>query len=187
MATKEERWWLGDAEALNRESPNSFFIPPKERRENLVRGDSAKLVFHFEPTAPDAGAERMWVDVVETDPYVGELLNQPRYIRSLKRGDLVAFEPKHVASIAVSADEAGYDIDAEAVVSRRIRDDGAWPHFVYRLPANLRDDESDSGWQLWAREDDDAYVADLDNLVLWSLGVDHRQVSGDHSALHFGC
>ena len=38
------------------------------------------------------------------------------------------------------------------------------------LPPNLRDEESDSGWQLWAREDDDAYVADRDNLVLWSLG-----------------
>jgi hypothetical protein len=171
MADSTQRWWLDDAEARNREHPDSFFIPPRERRERLVPGDSVKLVFRFEP-GPGPSAERMWVDVVSASAgsYVGKLVNEPEHIRELKPGAVVEFEPHHVAAVAVSEEEVGYNVDAFAVVSRRIRDEGAWPHFVYRMEPSLREDEDDSGWQLWAREDDDEYANDGDNLLLWELG-----------------
>jgi hypothetical protein len=163
-------WWLDDAAELNRRSPDSFFIPRRERRENLVLGDQVKLVFRFEGAGPNA--ERMWVDVVEAaeGSYVGELRNQPYHIRDLEPGARVAFRPEHVAAIAVDKDEVGYDVDSEAVVSRRIRDEGEWPYFAYRMPPRLREAEEDSGWQLWARHDNDEFAEDPENLILWELG-----------------
>jgi hypothetical protein len=166
--SSNESWWLDDVEARNREHPDSFFIPPLERRAALEPGDSVKLVFFFEGGPVEA--ERMWVDVISTNPYVGLLLNEPKHITALQPGDRVTFEPQHVASVAVSEEEVGYRVEDKAIVSRRIRDDGEPPHFVYRVSDSLRDGPEDSGWELWAREDDDAYAEQPDNLILWELG-----------------
>jgi hypothetical protein len=173
MEAPGARWWLEDAERLNERNPESFFIPPRSRRERLVAGDTVKLVFRFEPPAPNASAERMWVDVVEVgdDGCVGELVNRPAYIQGLEPGSRIEFAPEHVASVAVSEEEAGYDVDAWAAVSRRIRDEAAWPHFVYRNRPELRDEASrDSGWQLWARVDDDEFASNPANVLSWELG-----------------
>jgi hypothetical protein len=173
VAENETRWWLDNAEKLNELHPDSFFIPPKARRHSLALGDAVKLIFRFEPIAHDASAERMWVDVrsVEGERYAGELVNQPKYIRSLQPGSIIKFGPEHIASVAVSEEEVGYDVEAWAAVSRRIRDEAAWPHFVYRNPPSLRAvEDRDSGWQLWARQDDDAYVAVPENVISWELG-----------------
>jgi hypothetical protein len=171
VATERRSWWLDDAEELNRKHPDSFLIPPRERRESLVLGDQVKLVFRFDA---DSGpnAERMWLDVVEVadGSYAGELRNLPYHIRDLEPGMRVEFAPHHIASIAVDKEEVGYDVDSKAVVSRRIRDEGEWPYFAYRMPPRLREAEEDSGWQLWARHDDDEYAEDADNLLLWELG-----------------
>jgi hypothetical protein len=173
MLENEQRWWLDNAQKLNELHPDSFFIPPKERRDSLAPGDTVKLIFRFEPMAPDASAERMWVDVrnVDGEHYVGELVNRPKYIRELSPGSIIRFGPEHIASFAVSEEEVGYDVEAWAAVSRRIRDAGAWPHFVYRNSPSLRAAEDrDSGWQLWAQEDDDDYVSVPDNVIFWELG-----------------
>jgi hypothetical protein len=166
-----QRWWLDDAERQSRTHPDSFFIPARERRESLVVGDQVKLVFLFSPPT-EASGERMWVDVVDVADgrYVGELRNEPRYIAALTTGSRVEFAPEHVASIAVDEEEVGFDVEAWAAVSRRIFE-GAWPTFVYRNPPEIRDLETrDSGWQLWAREDDDAYVSQPENVIVWELG-----------------
>lgn len=170
MGTDEQRWWLDDAERLNEAHPESFFIPPRERRDSLVAGDSVKLVFRLTPVT-EVGAERMWVEVVEAEGgrYVGMLLNQPREIVGLEPGDRIEFGPEHVASVGVSEEEVGYDVDAWATVSRRIRD-GAWPHWVYRYPPDADAGSRDSGWQLWAFEDDDEYASRPENVISWELG-----------------
>jgi hypothetical protein len=173
VTSRQQRWWLDNAERLNEENPSSFFIPPSERRRALVPGDMVKLIFRFDPPSEEAGGERMWVDVVSVEPkgYLGVLVNQPKYIRGIGPGSRITFAPEHVAAVAVSEEEVGYDVDAWAAVSRRIRDEAAWPHFVYRNPRSRRElEQRDSGWELWAREDDDAYVSDATNVLCWDLG-----------------
>jgi hypothetical protein len=76
-------------------------------------------------------------------------VNQPRHISGLAPGSRVEFRPEHVASIAVSGEEVGYDVEAFAAVSRRILE-GAWPHFVYAIRRSSGNREArDSCWELW--------------------------------------
>ena len=170
------RWWLDDAERLHQENPESFFIPPESKRKGLLEGDDVKLIFRFDAIETEPGfetnGERMWVRVKEVGDgsYLGELLNDPQHIRDLPRGSLVAFKPQHVAAFAYPPDELEYNPESVAVVSRRIRENHEKPAFVYRNPPALRDGDDDSGWQLFAAKDDDAFISDPNNILWWQLG-----------------
>jgi hypothetical protein len=66
---------LDDAEERPAQTAGSFFIPPAEPRSSLTVGENVKLIFRLERDDGEVSVERMWVDVVETCPYVGNLLN----------------------------------------------------------------------------------------------------------------
>jgi len=91
---------LEDGEAWNRENPDSFWIPSKGRRENLVQGDLVKLVFNLTDGEQTQG-ERMWVIVRGGDRlgYTGTLDNDPYSTDQIKAGLEVSFEPRHVIDI----------------------------------------------------------------------------------------
>jgi hypothetical protein len=91
---------LEDGVALNRENPQTFWIPPKERRENLVKDDLVKLVFNLTDGEHTQG-ERMWVIVKGGDRsgYTGILDNDPYSTDQIKAGLEVSFEPRHVIEI----------------------------------------------------------------------------------------
>lgn len=90
---------LINAELRAQEHPATFQIPSKEKREGLTDGHDAKLVFWEDGLPHGVNGERMWVEIlVRLDVgYVGRLLNQPVFMRSIKRGDVVTFGPEHVA------------------------------------------------------------------------------------------
>lgn len=96
----EVTFTLEDAEALNREYPDTFWIPPKERRENLVKDDLVKLVFNLSDGSNTQG-ERMWVIVKGGDRsgYSGVLDNDPYSTDQIKAGLELSFEPRHVIDI----------------------------------------------------------------------------------------
>jgi len=89
---------LADVEELNAQS-STFHIPDRSKREKLVVGDIAKLVFDGEN-----GSERMWVVVKDIKViggeriYVGSLDSNP-VILEVAYGDDVVFGPEHIASI----------------------------------------------------------------------------------------
>ena len=89
-----------DGEILNQENPDTFWIPAKERRENLVKGDLVKLVFNLSDGEQTQG-ERMWVIVKGGDSsgYTGILDNDPYSTDQIKAGLEVSFEPRHVIDI----------------------------------------------------------------------------------------
>lgn len=98
---------LGDGEAMNAAHPNTFWIPTREEREDLMIGMSAKLMFEQpSPTASrkpvlwNINSERMWVTVTEKVPggYVGKLDNTPVVVKA-KHGQVVRFEARHVIGI----------------------------------------------------------------------------------------
>lgn len=91
---------LEDGVALNHENPDTFWIPPKDRRENLVKDDLVKLVFNL-TDGEKTQAERMWVIVKGGDSsgYTGILDNDPYSTDQIKAGLEVSFEPRHVIDI----------------------------------------------------------------------------------------
>jgi uncharacterized protein YegJ (DUF2314 family) len=52
-------------------------------------------------------AERMWIIVtgVESDAYVGTLLNEPRHMRSIREGAQITFGAEHVAAYSYKTEE----------------------------------------------------------------------------------
>lgn len=94
-----EIYLLGDAEAKNRLFPNTFPIPSKEMRQNLVVGDLAKCTFRWRDERHPT--ERMWVlvtKVVKKGVYEGTLNNTP-FSRLLELHTPVSFEAKHILQI----------------------------------------------------------------------------------------
>src|ERR1041384_2492430 len=66
---ERDYWQLRSGEEAHRKRPKDFWIPPLEQRQNLTRGQAAKLMFDIEST-DDAGkihleGERMWGIVAE--------------------------------------------------------------------------------------------------------------------------
>lgn len=115
MASFERDFWqLRSAEGAHSEQPTSFFIPPIQARQNLKRGDAAKLIFDIEGLDEDGaivvGGERMWVIVAECvgDAYIGILDVQPSVAQSenvyLRFGAEIPFRPEHVIEIAQPPD-----------------------------------------------------------------------------------
>jgi hypothetical protein len=72
----------------------TFFVPSQEARMSLCPGDMVKLIFE--------NKERMWVKVKEVESdgqYVGELRNHPVVVETLRYGDEIRFQARHVADI----------------------------------------------------------------------------------------
>ena len=95
---QQDYWALRSGEDAHRSHPETFWIPPREVRENLRRGQAAKLIFDV---ALDEGGEvvvngeRMWVIVAEKigDIYIGILDNKP-----------AGFEPRDGAYLCFGAE-----------------------------------------------------------------------------------
>ena len=99
-------WTLDDGDAVHRDAPETFWMPPLDERESLRPGAIVKLMFRMVLRDPATGqeqekVERMWVGVTGRDGhgYVGALDNDPFYTKDLAAGDEVRFEPRHVIRI----------------------------------------------------------------------------------------
>jgi hypothetical protein len=100
---------LIDAEAMNRENPDTFWIPAADERSGIPLGAQVLLAFVCDDEDADFAAERMWVAVVDRDghgAYTGTLSNHPLQV-DLEFGDVVEFAARHVMDI-----ELGMDPDA---------------------------------------------------------------------------
>ena len=112
LATFERDYWqLRSGEVSHREHPDKFWIPPREERDNLKRGQSARLIFDIEGEDEDGNVEvqgeKMWVTISERigDFYIGILENQPACLEPaenvyLRMGAEVPFLAEHVIDIA---------------------------------------------------------------------------------------
>jgi hypothetical protein len=112
LASIEQDYWeLRSAEETSREHPETFWIPPREARENLRVGQAAKLIFDIEGVNQDGKieiqGERIWVVVSErfNEFYIGILDGQPASIEQTEKtylcfGAEIPFLPEHVIDIA---------------------------------------------------------------------------------------
>ena len=85
---------------LHEESPDTFPLPPVQKRRSLKPGDLAKLVFRI-TDGEKVCVERMWVIVRSATPegYIGTLDNDPYCTQEMQSGLEVEFSPDHVIGI----------------------------------------------------------------------------------------
>ena len=91
---------LDNGEELNLEFPDTFWIPPRVERENILPGELVKLIFRI-TLEEEQHVERMWVMVKErkTNGYIGELDNDPYCTTELRAGVSVEFLPEHIIQV----------------------------------------------------------------------------------------
>lgn len=102
VETTESTYTLKDCIIEHQLNPATFDVPPIHEIENLQPGCYAKLIFIPQNiSASSAGGERMWVHLTEVngDRFAGVLDNNPVLVHELKRGDVIRFERRHIASI----------------------------------------------------------------------------------------
>lgn len=102
-------WILGDGERMAQMHPETFEIPDRHEREDLLPSQYVKLVFYpVKDGQPiDVPAERMWVRVSRMERkdgqvrYAGVLDNDPEVFPEavLKAGTRVDFGPEHILNI----------------------------------------------------------------------------------------
>ncbi|WP_090938733.1 DUF2314 domain-containing protein [Azotobacter beijerinckii] len=94
------KYTLDSGEELSREFPETFWMPPRDERENLLPGELVKLMFRIS-LEEDQHVERMWVIVKERkgNSYIGVLDNDPYCTAELRTGEEVEFCPEHVIQI----------------------------------------------------------------------------------------
>ena len=91
---------LDDIESYKLEFGDKFYLPEREKRQNLRTGDIVKLISRFEDDK-FAQVERMWVIVSETNngEFTGILDNEPFIKGCLNAGDEIKFNYKNVLEI----------------------------------------------------------------------------------------
>lgn len=91
---------LDDGEAIQTDHPETFRIPSRMQRENLLPGELVKLILRI-AVGPKTDVERMWVIVKSraNGAYVGTLDNDPLCTTELKSGHEIKFGPEHVIQI----------------------------------------------------------------------------------------
>ena len=168
-------FFLNDVEQDAAERPDTFFIPEKAERATQGVGDLVRL--HFALTKADSRnmlpkAERMWVEVsrpLVDGTYEGILTNEPRYITTIKSGDSITFEPRHIARTYIKKSDPRWVSCSElqAMVSARVLEPEAVVRFVYREEP---DNKRDSGWRMFTGTESEEYNEDPGNIRLPLVG-----------------
>ncbi|TFW28878.1 immunity protein Imm33 domain-containing protein [Massilia horti] len=170
---ENQSWWLTDAAESQRHYPYTFYKPSKATISKLHVGSLVKLIFEFDQPDPDGlSAERMWVTLTEIDGdrFKGELDNEPFYLKTLKLGDPVEFEERHI--IQTDLDEVERDTVKKyrprCFVTRKVLYDGEKAGYIYREEP---EEDDDSGWRIMAGNESDQYLDDQENVLYVSLGA----------------
>ena len=104
---ENDGWTLVSAEERHAAHPDTFQIPPRDKRESLSPGDGVKLLFEIETKEEDhvvdRGVDRMWVIVKARTKggYIGVLDNDPGTAEGLNlhEGDAIIFAPENISDI----------------------------------------------------------------------------------------
>ncbi|WP_379151066.1 DUF2185 domain-containing protein [Paenibacillus sp. sgz5001063] len=166
-------WTLEDVEETSRLFPQSFFIPSEQERR--AQGIGRKVRLHFTLTNPadgDPRTERMWVEITGQDPvthtYTGVLINAPLSLKTLQAGDVLEFETRHIAqTILRKGDPSWVEVGEKvAFVSKKCLKPGSAVLWMYRETAER---EQDSGWRLFAGDEDSEYLSNPNNTRLMNV------------------
>lgn len=102
-------YWLVNGEQMALLHPDTFEIPSRQERENMLPETNVKLEFRIK-IGESIFAERMWVIVEKNmgDHYIGTLNNIPTSTNMLRVGDEVIFKPQHILRFLLSEEVPSY-------------------------------------------------------------------------------
>ena len=96
-------WHLVDVIKRAKTWDQDDYIPPEDERNDIRVGYLCKVIFALgdPPIVGGADGEAIWLKVIKASKkrYVGELMDDPVVITGIMPGDLVDFEPRHIAAI----------------------------------------------------------------------------------------
>ena len=95
----DKSWNIEDAQKLKEEFTDAFSKHSKEAFEPLEKGNKAKLIFSFKSDSPEIlRTEELWVEILLVQDYkfLGQLEDEPKYIKDLKPGEIIEFEERHI-------------------------------------------------------------------------------------------
>ena len=95
----EKSWDLEDVQKLENEFPNKFSKPTEDVIAPLEKGNKAKLIFNFKSDDSEIQrTEQLWVEIllVQNNKFLGQLEDDPKYIKDLKCGEIIEFEECHI-------------------------------------------------------------------------------------------
>ena len=169
MAHIYESSQLENVEIAHQENPRTYSIPRSDQRYTLLPGQIVKLVFLLDrPAEGEPKAERMWVEVKEVkgSHYVGVLDNDPKYITNLKAGDIIEFDPEHIAALYKTPQDLPLPYGQYALVSRELLQEDAWPN---RLIHEQPTDNNSSGWRLLKGDETEAELNSQESFVAYKV------------------
>jgi hypothetical protein len=159
---------LENAVEMAKESPYTFYLPSDEVIHMLNVDDNVKLTFMY----PSGNTERMWVLIKKMDGerFEGELDNDPVYSKSLKAGDIVHFEKKHINNTLLNdpVPSITEKYTKRCFVTNNILYGSDKVGYIYR---EKPDQDDDSGWRMNTGKETDEYMNDADNVFCVSLGA----------------
>lgn len=185
-------WHLDNVREIAKENPYTFYVPSEQFLATLEVGDLVKLMFinDLDDNSITTDGERMWVEITQIDGenFVGTLANQPFYMKQLKLGDVIHFQPPHI--MAYSGDKLdpvpspANDYWDRCWTTKAILDGDAEIGFMCRTepqPKREQDSYHDTGWQILSGDETDAYMDDPDTIKYIALG---RLLNLDDSFIH---
>ena len=166
-------WHLVDAATRAAEGRYTFYRSSPDEILKVRPGENVKLIFAFDSSDPQAPeAERMWVIVDSIDGtggFTGRLGNDPVWIRDLQAGEVVEFRDSHIINTEHdSQDNIVNRYLPRCFVTQRVLRDGSRVGYLYREDP---DDDTDSGWRLFAGDESPEYMEDAANVAFVSLGA----------------
>lgn len=153
---------LDDARVRAAESRYTFFIPSESETAAVRVGDSVRLTFEWLTDVEKYGGERMWVEITRIDgeTLTGTLDNEPFEKGKLQRGDVIAFERRHILDIQwIAPKPPAFPRQYREYWERCLVDDcvldGSEPvEYLYREEPDMAEESDkypDSGWRIRGR------------------------------------
>lgn len=152
---------LDDPRPIAKESPYTFYLPPKTFIDSLGPGDIAKLIFRGSPAGLNTNAERMWVEITKRDGdrFEGTLDNIPTDMPQLSLGDPVTFSSHEIIDFEWRHPETKTHLKHppskqnwdRCLVDDVILDGAAKVEYIYREDPDMDkdgDEYKDSGWRI---------------------------------------
>jgi hypothetical protein len=151
----------------NKLFPRTFLKPSPKEIESLQIGMLVRLIFILEKALKNGcRAERMWVKItnIKNDKFTGVIDNDPYYLKSIKRGDVILFDAFNIATVYVE----GSTINEElyAIITKKALENKQVNWVIRTDDIN---NEQASGWQLFYGDESQAYLDEAKNATVISL------------------
>jgi len=164
----QPEYQLENVAEQNRLHPRTFLKPSMEDIRLLKVGACVNLIFLLNQNKKNAcRAEKMWVIITKINNgiFYGQLDNEPYYLKTIKKGDIIPFTADNIAKISYGTSYT-FDLNKIAVITNRALDRRQINWLL--ITDDITNDQY-SGWQLFYGDEDGDYLAESKNSTIVPL------------------